>query len=104
MDVLDERVKPILGKLCAKKKADDYLFANPTMKKPYTDIKKAFAKACQPREMRDLGWHDLRTTFCTQMVMAGYDAFTIKTNMGHRDMKTTERYIRAVRLTNMSAS
>jgi len=45
MDVLDEKLKPILGKLCAKKKADEYLFANPTTKEPYTDIKKAFAKA-----------------------------------------------------------
>ena len=30
---------------------------------------------------------------------ASYDAFTIKAIMGHRDMKTTERYIRANRLT-----
>jgi hypothetical protein len=33
------------------------------------------------------------------MAMAGYDAFTIKTIMRHRDMTTTERYIRAVQLT-----
>jgi integrase len=99
MDVLDERVKPILGKLCAKKKADEYLFVNPTTKKPYVDIKTAFATACQLAEIRDLEWHDLRATFCTRMAMAGYDAFTIKTIMGHRDMTTTERYIRAVRLT-----
>ena len=30
--------------------------------------------------------------------MAGYDAFTIKTIMGYRNMKTTERYIRVVSL------
>ena len=35
--------------------------------------------------------------------MAGYDAFTIKALMGHRDMKTTERYIRAHRLTRQVA-
>ena len=29
--------------------------------------------------------------------MAGYDAFTSKALMGHRDMKTTERDIRAHR-------
>jgi len=33
------------------------------------------------------------------MAMASYDAFTIKTIMGHRDMSTTERYFRAVQLT-----
>jgi hypothetical protein len=36
-------------------------------------------------------------TFCTRLALAGYDAFTIKAIMGHRDMKTTERYIRAHR-------
>jgi integrase len=35
--------------------------------------------------------------------IAGYDAFTIKALMGHRDMKTTERYIRAHRLTRQVA-
>jgi len=43
--------------------------------------------------------HDLRATFCTRLALAGYDAFTIKAIMGHRDMKTTERYIRSNRLT-----
>ena len=53
----------------------------------------------QESERRDLEWHDLRATFCTRLALAGYDAFTIKAIMGHRDMKTTERYIRANRLT-----
>lgn len=98
MDVLDERVRPVLMRLCANKKADEYLLVNPKTGKPYTDIKKAFATACRLAGIRDLEWHDLRATFCTRLAMAGYDAFTIKEIMGHRDMKTTERYIRAVRL------
>jgi integrase len=98
MDVLDDRVKPILMRLCGTKKADEYVFVNPDTKKPYTDIKRSFATACRKAEVRDLEWHDLRATFCTRLALEGYDAFTIKTIMGHRDMKTTERYIRAVRL------
>src|SRR6476469_7895982 len=47
--------------------------------------------------------HDLRATFCTRLALAGYDAFTIKALMGHRDIKTTERYIRAHRLTRQIA-
>ena len=99
MDILDERVRPILMRLCANKKADQYLMVNPKTGKPYTDIKKAFATACKLAEVRNLEWHDLRATFCTRLAMAGYDAFTIKTVMGHRDIKTTERYIRVVSLT-----
>ena len=99
LDVLDDRVKPILMRLCANKRADEYVFVNPDTKKPYTDIKRSFATACRKAEVRDLEWHDLRATFCTRLALAGHDAFTIKTIMGHRDMKTTERYIRAVALT-----
>jgi integrase len=99
MDVLDERVRPILMRLCANKKADEYLLINPKTGKPYTDIKKSFATACRLGGIRNLEWHDLRATFCTRLAMEGYDAFTIKTIMGHRDMKTTERYIRVVSLT-----
>ncbi len=99
MDVLDERVKPILLALCGTKKADEYVFVNPVTKKPYTYIKRSFATACKNAEVRNLEWHDLRATFCTRLALAGYDAFTIKALMGHREMKTTERYIRANRLT-----
>ena len=103
MDVLDDRVKPILWKLCENKKADEFVFVNPKTKKPYTDIKRAFGTACELAELRNLEWHDLRATFCTRLAIAGYDAFTIKALMGHRDMKTTERYIRAHRLTRQVA-
>ena len=63
MDVLDEGVKSILWKLCENKKADEFVFVNPKTKKPYTDVRE----------------------------LAGYEAFTIKALMGHREIKTTER-------------
>ena len=71
--------------------------------KPSTDVKRAFGTACELAELRNLEWHDLRATFCTRLAIAGYDAFTIKALMGHRDMKTTERYIRAHRFTRQVA-
>jgi len=86
-------------RLCGKKKADEFVFVNPKTEKPYTDIKRSFATACDKAQIRDLEWHDLRATFCTRLAMEGYDAFTIKAIMGHNDMKTPERYIRANRLT-----
>ena len=103
MDVLDERVRLILWKLCKNKKADEFVFVNPKTKKPYTDVKRAFGTACELAELRNLEWHDLRATFCTRLAIAGYDAFTIQALMGHHDMKTTERYIRAHRLTRQVA-
>ena len=83
MDVLDEGVKPLLMSLSGTKKADEFVFVNSKTKKPYTDIKKAFASACKKAGLRDLEWHNLRATFCTRLALAGYDAFTIKAIMGH---------------------
>jgi integrase len=53
MDVLDERVRPLLMSLCGTKKADEFVFVNKKTKKPYTDIK-AFASACKKAGVRDL--------------------------------------------------
>jgi len=99
MDVLDSRIKDVLQILCRNKKADEFVFVNPRTGNPYTDIKRAFGTVCLKAKVNDLEWHDLRATFCTRLALAGYDAFTIKAIMGHKDMKTTERYIRANRLT-----
>ena len=89
----DDRVKPILWNLCEKKKADEFVFVNPKTKKPYTDVKRSFGTACDLADLRNVEWHDLRATFCTRLDIAGYDAFTIKALMGHRDMKTTEKLV-----------
>jgi len=40
-------------------------------------------------------WHDLRATFGTRLGEAGFDAFTIADLMGHSDVRTTRRYVRA---------
>jgi integrase len=49
-------------------------------------------------KIEGLWWHDLRATFCTRLALAGYEALTIMTLMGHKDLKTTMRYIRALQL------
>jgi len=49
-------------------------------------------------KIQNLWWHDLRATFCTRLALARYEALTIMTFMGHKDLKTTMRYIRAVQL------
>ncbi|MGI9068430.1 MAG: tyrosine-type recombinase/integrase [Pyrinomonadaceae bacterium] len=50
------------------------------------------------REIEGLWWPDLRATFCTRLALAGYEALTIMILMGHKELKTTMRYIRAVQL------
>ena len=40
-------------------------------------------------------WHDLRATFGTRLGEAGFDAFTIASLLGHNNVRTTQRYVRA---------
>jgi len=98
MDILSPAVREVLLKLCVGKKPDDYVYANPETGKPFTDIKRSFHTACRMAGIEGLWWHDLRATFCTRLALAGYEALTIMTLMGHKDLKTTMRYIRAVQL------
>lgn len=42
-----------------------------------------------------LVWHDLRATVGTRLGEASFDAFTIAALMGHSDIHTTARYVRA---------
>jgi hypothetical protein len=74
------------------------VFENPETGKPFTDIKRSFQTACRMVGIENLWWHDLRATFCTRLALARYEALTIMMLMGHKDLKTTMRYIRAVQL------
>ncbi len=98
MEVLNPEVREILLRLCDRKKSDDYVFGNPETGKPFTDIKRSFHTACRMARIEGLWWHDLRATFCTRLALAGHEALTIMSLMGHKDLKTTMRYIRAVQL------
>lgn len=61
----------------------------------FTDIKRAFRKACSIAGINGLVWHDLRATFGTRLGEAGFDAFTIAALLGHSNVRTTQRYARA---------
>ena len=98
LDVLNLEVREILKKACHGKDAEDYVFTNPDTDKPFYDIKRSFHTACRIAGIKNLWWHDLRATFCTRLALARYEALTIMSLMGHKDLKTTMRYIRAVQL------
>ncbi len=56
---MESIVKDVLWSQCQKHEGE-YLFINPKTDKPYTDIKKGFAKACQKAKLEDFTFHDLR--------------------------------------------
>lgn len=73
----------------------EHVFINPRTGKPYTDVKRAFVRACKDAGILGLHWHDLRHTFGTRMAEAGYSEATIAQLMGHCDTKNTRRYTHA---------
>jgi integrase len=82
-------------RLRRSKSVEDYVFINPKTGRPLTDIKRAFHGACAAAKIYGLVWHDLRATFGTRLGEAGFNAFTIAALMGHSNVRTTQRYVRA---------
>ena len=69
-----------------------YVFFDPTTGKPYQDIKRSFNTACRRAKIRDFRFHDLRHTFASHLVMAGWDITTVKELLGHKTLTMTLRY------------
>jgi integrase len=70
-----------------------YVFSNQEGK-PYTKwgVYRAFKKACINAGYPDYRFHDLRHDFCSKLVQAGVDIYTVKELAGHKDVTTTQRY------------
>ena len=62
-------------------------------------------QGCQkaPYECREFGLHKLRRTYATALIRTGADYKTVGKYAGHRDPKTTKRYIDAVNVTSKAA-
>src|SRR5512139_986066 len=69
-----------------------YVFYDPATGKPYKDVKRSFKTACRRAKIRDFRFHDLRHTFASHLVMAGYDLTTVKELLGHKTLTMTLRY------------
>ena len=69
-----------------------YVFYDPATGKPYKDIKRSFNTACRRAKIRDFRFHDLRHTFASHLVMAGWDLTTVKELLGHKTLTMTLRY------------
>ena len=92
---MNSEVREIMRRLCRSKSYGDYVFASPKTDTRLTDVKRAFRKACEIAGINGLVWHDLRATFGTRLGEAGFDAFTIAALLGHTNVRTTQRYVRA---------
>jgi len=57
-------------------------------------IKDAWPTVCREAKIENLHFHDLRATYVTRILEAGYDSFTARDAAGHTNIKTTGIYAR----------
>lgn len=56
------------------------------------NLRRAFMGALEKAKIRNFCFHDLRHTFATRLVQKGVDLYRVQKLLGHKDIKTTQRY------------
>lgn len=56
------------------------------------NLRTDFMKALKAAKIDGFCFHDLRHTFATRLVQRGVDLYRVQKLLGHRDLKTTQRY------------
>jgi len=59
---------------------------------PIKRFDKAWRNVLKIACMDDFHYHDLRHTFCSNLILSGSDLKEVKDMIGHRDLSTTDRY------------
>jgi integrase len=92
---MNPEVFDIFRTLREKSTGKGYVFVSSKTGTRIKEVKTGFVAALKEAKIEGLVWHDLRATFGTRLGEAGFDAFTIASLMGHSDIHTTARYVRA---------
>ena len=90
---MEQKVRDALLTLCQERQPDEYVFTNPLTGKRYVDPKKGLKRACTLAAVKHIGWHGLRHTRGTRLALRGLNAFQIAAELGHSDIRTSQRYV-----------
>ncbi len=60
--------------------------------RPLDRFYRSWRAACELAGLEDFHFHDLRHTFCSNLVLSGADLKTVKEMIGHKDLSMTDRY------------
>lgn len=70
---------------------DDHVFCH-LNGKPMRRFDSSFKDACERAGIKDFHFHDLRHTFCSNLILAGAGLKDAKEMIGHADISMTDRY------------
>jgi integrase len=86
-------VREVLLDLYNRKTGSDYLFVSYRTGERFKEIKNGFRKALKLAGIKGAGLYTMRHTFGTRLGEKGYTSYEIMPLMGHRDIKTSARYV-----------
>lgn len=59
---------------------------------PIKRVDKAWKRVCEAAGIEDFHFHDLRHTYCSNLLLSGSDLKDVKDMIGHADLAMTDRY------------
>ena len=59
---------------------------------PLKQFKSAWKTICEEAEIENFHFHDLRHTFCSNLILSGAGLKEVKEMIGHSDISMTDRY------------
>ena len=59
---------------------------------PLKNFNRAWWSSCEIAGIENFRFHDLRHTFCSNLILSGSGLKEVKEMIGHRDISTTDRY------------
>lgn len=93
---LNRSMKRLFSHLYLSRDGRGFVFENPDTGEPFQDIKTAWYSLLRRTGIKDFRFHDLRHCFATYTMLNGGDLISLKETLGHEDIKTTSRYIKAL--------
>jgi site-specific recombinase XerD len=70
---------------------DDFVFCR-LDGTPIKRFDSAWRNVCRVAGIKNFHYHDLRHTFCSNLILSGSDLKEVKDMIGHRELSTTDRY------------
>jgi len=89
---LNKSAKEVLHRI-EKQKGNPFVFCGDKPRTHLINIQKAWQKIRKRAGISDVRIHDLRHSFASFMIKNGVNLFEVSRLLGHRDIKTTTRYL-----------